>query len=179
MEEKSIEDIAYECGYRLIGTTTNGNGYPESCKHAIIGFKCYEEAQKLAAQYNLKITSFFKREGWQLWVRSKHESFSSLTITAEDYGDNYAVYHHSDAEEFFENEVKARLDNFNDFDSLEKFIKDKRELLEAIEAIDDSQMVIAYCGQYYETIDINPMEWSHDTKTYAIGVIKYLSNTGG
>lgn len=170
--EADIKEIAYEHGLEIIETTTGRNGYPQELKHAIIGFSTFREAEELAERYGLKITSFFKKEGWQLWYRSGDQCFSPFRIKSEDYGDDYRHHYCSDDRTFFEDEVKPRLENFNDLDSLERFIRDSRKLLDEIESIDDSQLVISYMGRYYETIDMESMEWCHDGKFNVIGVMK-------
>lgn len=169
--EADINDIAYEHGLEVIETTTSYYGYPKELKRAIIGFDTFEEAESLAERHDLKITKFFKKEGWQLWCRDGSRCFHPLRIRSEDYGDDYRHHHCSDDRTFFEDEVKPCLDNFDDLDSLEKFLRDKRKLLEEIESIDDSQLVISYMGRYCETIDMESMEWRHDGRTYTIGVM--------
>ena len=171
-QETDIRDIAYENGLQLIETTTGVNGYPQNLKHACIGFDTFEEAEAVAHQHNLRITTFFKKAGWQLWRRNNNTTYRPMNITSEDYGDNYKHFYCSDDRTFFEDEIKPRLENFDDLDSLEEFVQNQREILEEIDSIDDSQLVITYCGKYYETIHMQSMSWTHDGKYYEIGVIK-------
>lgn len=170
--EIDICDIAYEYSLDIIETTTGRNGYPQELKYAIIGFSDFQEAQSIAEKYGLRITTFFKKEGWQLWQRDKNTTFKPMHITSENYGDNYKHFYCSDYRTFFEDEVKPRLENFDDFDSLEKFVLNQREILDKIDSIDDSQLVITRNLEYYETIDIQSMSWNHDGNYYEIGVIK-------
>ena len=167
-----IYDVALEYGLDVIETTTNGTGYPEDLKKAMIGFEEFEEAEKLANKHGLRITTFFKKDGWHLWVRTGNTTYRALHITSADYGDDYNHHYCSDRVRFYEEEVKPCLENFDSLDELEAFIRDKRKLFDKLDDIDDSQLVISYQGNYYETIDINSMAWAFDTKNYVIGVIK-------
>lgn len=91
--------------------------------------------------------------------------------SAEDYGDNYDEFDKICEAEFFEREIKPSIDNFEDFESLETFIKDKKEVWQEIEAMEDDEIVITCYGEYYETIKRESMSFSHDTWNYKIGLI--------
>lgn len=172
----NIYDLALEYGLDIIETTINRNGYPESLKKAMIGFENFEEAKLVAEIYDLRVTTFFKKDGWQLWVRNSDTTYHPLHITSSDYGDDYKAHYCGDRVRFFEEEIKPCLDNFKSLDDLEAFLRDKRKLYDELDNIDDSQIVISYQDRYFETIDINSMAWSHDTKNYVIGVINDLED---
>ena len=76
MEEFNIHEVAEENNLDVISTTTGKNGYPQSVKYAITGFPNFSEAEKLAEKYGLRITTFWKKAGWQLYVRDaiRHSS---------------------------------------------------------------------------------------------------------
>ena len=167
-----LETIAYENSLEYIETTIGMNGYPKCIRGAIIGFETFEEAEKLAKEHGLVIRTFFKRDGWQLYERNCSTTYEPLHITALDYGDDYSQLETSDRRDFFENEVKPFLEDMESFDDLKTFISRKEELFEKLEDIDDGQIVITYCGDYYETIDKNLMQWSNDGKTWVIGVME-------
>ena len=169
--KESIYRIGELHNLRLIETTTGRNGYPRECKHALIGFDNFEEAERVAELYNLRITTFFKRDGWQLWERNSNTTYEPMRITSEDYGDNYRHFQGEDVQGFYANEVKPFLSVFEDFYELENFLDNERDIIEHIERAGDDQLVITYCGDYYDTIDEVSMRWSFDTKNYAIGVI--------
>lgn len=171
MKKFDIDAVAYESGLDIIETTTDLGGYPRNLKNAIIGFSTYEEAESLANEYGLRVTTFEKRDGWQLWVRNNGITYGALEITSDDYGDDYYNYYASDKDSFYREEVEPRLENYDDEEERESFLEDMREIYKAIEAIDETQVVITRDGRYYETIDIKSMSWSHDTKNYEIGVI--------
>ena len=172
MSKDSLESIAYENGLQYIETTTGVNGYPQHIRGAVIGFTTFTEAELLAKEYGLCIRTFFKRDGWQLYQREGWNTYRPLHITASDYGDDYNQLDVSDCRDFFENEVKPFLEDMESFEDLKKFIAGKEELLEKLEDIDDGQIVITRCGDYYETIDKGLMEWDHDSKTWVIGVME-------
>jgi len=167
-----LEIIAYENGLEYIETTTGTNGYPQNICGAIIGFGTFEEAEKLARTHGLTIRTFFKRNGWDLYQRNNNTTYRALHITASDYGDDYSQFETSDRRHFFENEVKPFLDDMESLDDLRKFINQKEKIFEKLEDIDDGQIVITYCGNYYETIDRELMEWSDDSKTWVIGIME-------
>ena len=172
MSKDSLENIAYENGLQYIETTTGMNGYPQHIRGAIIGFYTFQEAEDLAREHGLCIRTFFKRDGWQLYQRESGSTYRPLRITASDYGDDYNQLDVSACRDFFENEVKPFLEDMESFEDLKKFIAGKEVLLEKLEDIDDGQIVITCCGDYYETIDKGLMEWNHDSKTWVIGVME-------
>lgn len=170
---KDLHDIAESNNLEIIETTSQGNGYPSDLKYAIIGFETFEDAEKLAAEHNLEIQSFEKRDGWQLWARTGNTMHEAFKNNADDYGDNYSEYDGGsmDEEAFLEDEVIEQIENFTSFDDLENFIKAKKEVFEEIEKAGVHQKVITYMGDYYETIDAESMYFSHDTRNYVIGLI--------
>ena len=67
MSKELLETIAYENGLEYIETTTGMNGYPQHIRGAIIGFYTFDEAKKLSKEHGLRITTFFKSDGWQMY----------------------------------------------------------------------------------------------------------------
>lgn len=172
MAKELLETIAYENSLEYIETTTGMNGYPKCIRGAIIGFATFEEAENVAKEHGLCIRTFFKRDGWQLYQRDSNTTHRPLHITASDYGDDYSQLETSDRRHFFKDEVKPFLEDMESFDDLRKFVSQKEIIFEKLENIDDGQIVITYCGAYYETIDRELMEWSNDSKTWVIGVME-------
>ena len=166
-----LETIAYENSLEYIETTIGMNGYPKSIRGAIIGFETFEEAEKLAKEYGLVIRTFFKRDGWQLYERNSSTTYEPLEIGCDDYGDDYHQYTADDCEDFFEEQVKPMLGDFDNFEDLQKFIDNSKEIYDELQSIDETQLVITYMGRYYETIDRKMMQWSNDSKTWVIGVM--------
>lgn len=172
MSKELLETIAYENGLEYIETTTGMNGYPQHIRGAIIGFYTFDEAKKLSKEHGLRITTFFKSDGWQMYQREGNTTYRALHITASDYGDDYSQLEVSDYRYFFEKEVKPFLDDIDSFSSLRSFISEKNDLYERLDDINDGQLVITFRGKYYETIDREMMSWSHDSKTWVIGVME-------
>ena len=101
MSKELLETIAYENGLEYIETTTGMNGYPQHVRGAIIGFETYGEAEKVAKEHGLRITTFFKRDGWHLYQRNGDTTWEPFKITSSDYGDDYEQYSVDDSDDFF------------------------------------------------------------------------------
>lgn len=160
---------------QVIDTTSAMNGYPEDLKPALIGFDSYEDAERVAKEYGLSVEIFTKRDGWQLYYRTGNRAYSPIEVLAEDYGDDYMSFTSSDYDGFYENEVQERISEFKTFDDVEQFLEAKKKIYEAIEDLEDDEMVITYQGEYYETVKRYTMSRYYDTKTTVIGVIGDLS----
>lgn len=78
-----------------------------------------------------------------------------------------------DIDTFYEEEVKPRVEEFDDFDSLSSFVEKKKEIFEKLELLDEDEMIITCEGRYYETIPKASMSFYFDTKTTVIGLIEY------
>ena len=136
------------------------------------GYRTFYSLSLIYQPIKKKRLFFTKKAGWQLYVRDRNTTFEPMRISAENYGDDYMAFDSSSVESFYEDEVKPLLDDINSLEDLEKFVSARKELLDEIKSIDETQLVIACHGHYYETIDKETMEWSFDSNTYVIGVIK-------
>lgn len=172
MSRELLENIAYENSLEYIETTTGMNGYPQHLRGAIIGFNTFAEAEAIAQEHGLCITTFFKRDGWHFYQRNGDTTDEPLKITSYDYGDDYSHYDSDDVENFFEEQVSPMLGDFDNFDELQNFIDEHKKIYEELQSIDENQLVITCMGGYYETIDKKSMSWSHDGKTWVIGVME-------
>ena len=94
-----------------------------------------------------------------------------MIISAENYGDDYNMLLASELIKYFDNEVKPRLDDFDDIDSLKKFVDEQEIIMEELDLCNENEAVITYCGDYYDTVKVKSIEWSHDTHHYVIGVM--------
>ena len=74
---------------QVIETTSAMNGYPQSLQKALIGFDSFEDAERIANEYGLRIELFTKRDGWQLYYRTNNRAYSAIEVSAEEYGDDY------------------------------------------------------------------------------------------
>lgn len=168
-----LENIAYENGLEYVTTCSKGNnGYPKNLMGAIIGLESIEQARELASRYDLDIISLHKRDGWNFYERMDY-AIEPLKPRADWYGDDFNFFTEDDRDDFFENEVQSFIGNFEDFDSLQCYIDNQKEVYEELQTIDDTQIVVTCQGRYYETIDKECMKWSFDTHTYVIGLDRY------
>ena len=169
----SIETIAYEKGLEYIDTTTGMNGYPQCIRGAIIGFETFEEAQEVAKTHGLRITTFFKRDGWQLYQRDGNTTYEPMKITSYDYGDDYKHFTNEiPQEDFIEEELLPSL-SATTFGDIINITYKYEELFDKIVEAEDDELVIAdITGQYVETIKKELMSWSNDGKTWVIGVME-------
>lgn len=165
-----FHELAYDNDLQFIETTEAANGYPQNLKPALIGFNDYEEAEEFAQEHGLQTYIFHKRDGWQLWQRSK-PAYEPMTITSDDYGDDYNMVSPDELDDYYENEVKPRLDSFDDIDSLKNFVDEQESIMDELDRCNENEAVITYCGDYYDTVKVKSIEWSHDTHHYVIGVM--------
>lgn len=156
---------------QVIETTSAMNGYPQSIKKALIGFDTFEQAERVANEYGLSIEFFTKKDGWQLYYRTNSCAYSAIEVSAEDYGGDFMSYTKSDYDEFYENEVKDIIGEFDSFKDVESFLTKRKEIYEAIEALDDDEMVLTCQGTYYDTVKQHTMCHYYDTETTVIGLI--------
>ena len=171
MKQFDFINLAAQGGFELIETTSERSGYPLDLKKAIIGFESMEQAREYAEQHDLSIEIFHKRDGWNVWYRTGNRAYDPFTRTAEDYGDDYNLFTADDAADYYENEVKEIISDFDNFEDVEKFLKERREVYDAICALDDNEAVVTYQGSLYEKIKRHSMGYYFDTHSYAIGLI--------
>ena len=172
MAKELLETIAYENGLEYIETVTGGNnGYPSGIRGGIIGFETFDEADELAKKHGLSLCVFHKRDGWQMYERAE-QPYQPLIITSEDYGDDYNQYGVDDIDDFFESQVSPMLEDFDNFEDLQKFIDNSKEIYDELLTIDETQWVITCQGKYYETVDKEAIQWGHDTHTWVIGIME-------
>ena len=156
---------------QVVETTSAMNGYPQSLQKALIGFDSFEEAERIAGEYGLSIETFTKRDGWQLYYRTNNRAYSAIEVTAEEYGDDYMSFTMSDYDNFYENEVQGMIGEFESFEEVEEFLEKKKKIYEAIEDLEEDEMVLTCQGEYYQTVKKYTMCHYYDTKTTVIGLI--------
>lgn len=167
----NFEDIATENGLELIDTTSARNGYPQDLKKAIIGFDSFGQAEELAKENGLSIEIFNKRDGWDMWYRTGCQEHEPFERSADEYGDDYREFSKKDLEGFYENEVQPMVDVFGDFDTLRSYLGRMERIKDEIEEAEEGEIVITYCGEYFDTIVEHPMAYHCDSNSYAIGLI--------
>lgn len=163
--ERDIEANELE----VVETTSEANGYPAFIGKAVIGFKTFEDAEDFATRHGGEVIHLSKRDGWNLWYRG-YTALEPYRTSASDYGDDYQLYDSKDLENFYEEEVKPIIADFDSFEDVQKFLDAMKEVYEELQTIGDNQYVVTCQGHYYDTIDKVSMSWYHDTHSYTIGV---------
>ncbi len=166
-----LVDVIEENGLELIDTTSAKNGYPQDLQKAIIGFDTFEQAEALAKENGLRIEFFQQHDGWDLWYRTGWQAGEPFLRSAEDYGDDYSEFSKKELEGFYENNVQPMVSDFEDFDSLRSFLNMEEKIKDEIEEAEEGEIVITYCGEYFDTIVEHPMAYHCDSNSYAIGLI--------
>lgn len=156
---------------QVIETTSAMNGYPQFIKKALIGFETFEQAERISNKYGLSIELFTRHDGWKFYYRTNNRAYSAINVSAEEYGDDYMSFTKSDYDDFYDNEVKDMICEFDSFDEVESFLNMKKKVYEAIEKLEDDEMVLTCQGEYYDTVKKSAMCHYYDTKTTVIGLI--------
>lgn len=158
---------------KTVETVKGGNnGYPSGFQTATIGFASFEEAQNYADENGMTLIRLHKRDGWQMYERLD-TVWDAITPTSDWYGDDYNFLSCDDQDDVID-EAKSVVVELDTIDDMVEYLNRKKELIEELSAIDEKQWVVTRCGEYYETIDRECMEWSHDTHSYIIGAINLV-----
>ena len=172
MNNQEKRELAEVENLQFIETTSERNGYPSNLQGAIIGFESFKQAEEIAEKFGLEITTFEKKEGWQLWYRNGGRPYNAFVNSSDDYGDNYQEMGKMDEEDFIENEVMFFFEDAKEsFEQIESFLKQKKEIWEEMEKMDNDEILITNEGRYMETIKKESMYFYHDSKHLAIGLI--------
>lgn len=181
---KNLQVIAEEEGLQVRETIEGGNnGYPRGFENVITGFFDWEQIEDFVKEYGGTPIMLHKRDGWQLWERCD-KVYEPMEITAEMYGDNYDIIHkndYADEQQFILDFIMPRLEDVSNIIVFAEIVDRAKSIWESIDSIKfrDSEtpegVVIYNDGEYgwreYDTINIECIEWSHDTHDYMIGVI--------
>lgn len=166
-----LREIAENNGLTYAESTSGTNGYPSNIKGIIIGFDNFKDAEELAEKHGLSIEFFTKKDGWYLWKRTNNQAHEPMKNSSADYGENYSELEKMTEEEFYKNEIKDSIENFDNLVDLQKFLSEKEKLFNEFDNMKDDEIVITCQGKYYETIKKRSMYFSHDTKHIVIGLI--------
>lgn len=136
---------------------------------AFVGFETFEEAEEVAEKYGLEICEFTKDDGDRVW-RNRGHVYNPYDMKKKFA--NYIIFTTDDEEDFYENEIKEQLGDFDSLEDLKKFIEYKEGILEKIRLAGDDELVIVNgaSGDYYDTVSRYTMSYYYDTHSYAIGV---------
>lgn len=152
-----------------ISTTSETSGYPRNVEYALIGFDTFEEAESCAEKYGLTLDLFMKKDGWDLWCRGNCMPSEELTVTEEDYGDDYWMIGPDEKEEYI-NRMKENIQDTTDFEDIERIVSNAKEVLEEMEDLDDNENLVLYGLKFYEKVPVHTMRKTADTRTYALGL---------
>lgn len=167
---KTFEELLDDKNY--IELTEGRNNYPKNISKAIFqdNFDSWEEMKEFADENELEVINIHSKDGWHFW-ENKGTAYKPLLISADDFGDNYSEFSKMSEADFFEQEIHPVIENFNNFEDLEKMIEAKKEIFEEIENMEDDEIVISYDGDYFETWKQNPLSFYHDTHKYSFALI--------
>ena len=152
-----------------ISTTSDTSGYPRNVGYALIGFETFDEAESCAEKYGLNLDEFMKKDGWDLWCRCSCIPSEELTITADDYGDDYWMVGPNDREEYI-NRMKEDIQDATDFETIEDIVSKAKEVLDEMEDLDDNENLVLYGLKFYEKVPVHTMRKTVDTRTYVLGL---------
>lgn len=156
---------------RAVETTSQRNGYPSNIKIAYTDFETFEDAVQFAEANDMDLTVIQARDGQQLYYRTNDRVYDAFDMT-EVYNEEQK-YTIEDGETFFEDEVKPRLECFNDFYDLRKALDKYEEVYNAIECMAQDQFMIIYDldKAAYDTCYKRQMSFHKDVTTYKIAAI--------
>jgi hypothetical protein len=163
---KPLWEIAEDNELKIDYVTSDKNGFPKNLLPALVNFENWEQLEKIADEYGLTPVELYKKDGWHSWV-SDGEAYRPIDIA--DYYSEF--FTNNELSGFFENEVKPFLNDFDNFEDLEKFIAEKKEIHDEIEMLDDEEVAIVSNGRYYDTMKKNVMCLNYNSSTYKIGLM--------
>ena len=169
-EEKSLADIADENDLEVVKTTCLRNGYPSNLCKAVVGFKSFEDAERIASENGLTLIWIDARDGWQLWYRGDTAS-EPMKITSDDFGDDFNFEY--DRDDFMKRAHDVVADmayQGEEFDDIRAYMEKAEKVADAIENMEESQVVVTYQGEYYDTIEMRPIYFSYDGRTIPLTV---------
>lgn len=168
--ETTIYDRAEELGYKIIETTSDGNGYPRNLKKVIIGFPDFVEAEYFTKSNGGEIIELKKKAGQQLW--SIGGRMSEPFDMGKVYGDDpcYEMYFCGDEERFTDN-VKEQIAEMNDFALIQSFVEDSTEIWDEFCTLGENEFILVKDGKFEDVIEEEKMAYEYDSTYYRIGVI--------
>ena len=133
--------IAMQEDLQYAESTIGVNGYPQSLRPCIYGFRNFAHYEEIRDAYDLKGIHLKWRDGQQLPNRSNNSVYEPYELISEDFGDSHCFWYKIDAELYFE-ECIEDLWEFDDF--FEKYnikrenFKSFDEIFECMEKIEDT-----------------------------------------
>lgn len=167
-KKEAIEGDIFDFKLSKEEITYGINGYPSNLgDYAIFGFNSLVSAQLFADKHKLEVCEFKIKDGWGFWQKTG-SVYSEYSVN--DYlnkcGDNYTEMDL----EYANSLLREELENVSDKNKIEDIKSFYKKLITEIENLPADKAMIWHDGDY-ETIDRERMRFSHDTWTYAIGVL--------
>lgn len=131
-------------------------------------FDDFAQAEELASRYNLRLGLFTRKNGQNTW-HYLNDAFKPMTITEEDFTDDYRIYRPSQKDDMLD-EVKDLIDYAHTFEEAMAIMKQKAEIYKALEEAEDDEIVLAVNGNYSETMKRECMDFHFDTKHWLIAL---------
>lgn len=174
MTREKCYDLAEQLGLDIVSVTESSNGYPQNVQLAMTGFKNFEQAEEVAKANDLTTVCLYKRDGWDLWTNRGY-AHGALTISEEDYGDDYISYNSSADDDDLADDLRGAIDGVDELDAIFSITDFYKKIKEEIEILDDNELVLArmYDADTIEVMKKELMSW-HDganSTTIAIAVI--------
>lgn len=172
--KKTLKEAAEAYGLEIITTTPDFNGYPRDLKPALIGFKSFEEAERVADEIGGHTAEFVQPEGHEFWTREGH-IFKAFDYSDAQtlFGDNYETFTNSgEYWEFMREALPEQISRCEDPEDAEKLAKQVRETAEAIDDMGDGDTALCENenGVYKFFITLFSMYYSFDLDVHIIGV---------
>lgn len=169
---KTLNEAAQNFNLEIVNTNSDLNGYPSDLKEALTGFASFEEAEKVAEEIGGHVEKLVRPFGHEFWTRDGR-MYEPVSFTAEMFGDNYAIF--EDAEDYWKDaqEVLAEKIESSDLEEVENIMKDIRKAYDAIDNLKEGEVALCenYRGIYLYRQTLSNIEYTFDSKDYAIGVI--------
>lgn len=190
-----VDTFANQHGLEVAECTDSYNGYPSNLRYCLFGFEDIKEAEELCAtlqrildnefeDVTVDVYHFRKKAGWHLWQRQSpaYKMYDmEMLFSEDDSAYPTLTFRNTDVDAF----IEERNFIFEDEDYIENnldragvdeetYRDNTRKMVEAIKKLKDYEILLystAYNDGYYEIAQIETMEYSEDTWTYAIGLL--------
>jgi hypothetical protein len=106
--------IAMQEDLQYAESTIGNNGYPQSLRPCIYGFKDFAHYEEVRDKYDLQGIHLKWRDGQQLPNRNNNSVYEPYELISEDFGDSHCFWYKREAQNWFEMCIED-LWEFNDF----------------------------------------------------------------
>lgn len=134
----------------------------------LAAFYDFAEAEEIASRYNLRLGLFTRKDGQDTW-RYLNDAFEPMTITEENYTDDYRIYRPSQKDDMLD-ELRDWINDVDTFEEAMAIMEQQAEIYKALEDAKDDEIVLTVNGNYSETMKRECMEFHFDTKHWLIAL---------